>query len=209
MQSNHIKPEVNYREFRIHKLNTPEFSHVRLLLYWPIFGLLFLFLERLQPQRNYYPVYCGLDDIIPFCEWALIPYLFWFVFLIGTLVYTFFVDVPAFRRMMYFVIVTYTITVLIYLFFPTCQNLRPEAFVRNNLLTRFIELFYSFDTNTNVCPSLHVIGSVAVCISLSTVFMKQHSIMDVLAALPVCFFGWWIAYKILPNNKTNRFLTRM
>ena len=144
MQSNHIKPEVNYREFRIHKLNTPEFSHVRLLLYWPIFGLLFLFLERLQPQRNYYPVYCGLDDIIPFCEWALIPYLFWFVFLIGTLVYTFFVDVPAFRRMMYFVIVTYTITVLIYLFFPTCQNLRPEAFVRNNLLTRFIELFYSF-----------------------------------------------------------------
>ena len=88
MQSNHIKPEVNYREFRIHKLNTPEFSHVRLLLYWPIFGLLFLFLERLQPQRNYYPVYCGLDDIIPFCEWALIPYLFWFVFLIGTLVYT-------------------------------------------------------------------------------------------------------------------------
>ena len=233
MQSNHIKPEVNYREFRIHKLNTPEFSHVRLLLYWPIFGLLFLFLERLQPQRNYYPVYCGLDDIIPFCEWALIPYLFWFVFLIGTLVYTFFVDVPAFRRMMYFVIVTYTITVLIYLFFPTCQNLRPEAFVRNNLLTRFIELFYSFDTNTNVCPSLHVIGSVAamfglwdckalqsvgwkiaatsiaVCISLSTVFMKQHSIMDVLAALPVCFSGWWIAYKILPNNKTNRFLTRM
>ena len=233
MQSNHIKPEVNYREFRIHKLNTPEFSHVRLLLYWPIFGLLFLFLERLQPQRNYYPVYCGLDDIIPFCEWALIPYLFWFVFLIGTLVYTFFVDVPAFRRMMYFVIVTYTITVLIYLFFPTCQNLRPEAFVRNNLLTRFIELFYSFDTNTNVCPSLHVIGSVAamfglwdckalqsvgwkiaatsiaVCISLSTAFMKQHSIMDVLAALPVCFFGWWIAYKILPNNKTNRFLTRM
>ena len=152
MQSNHIKPEVNYREFRIHKLNTPEFSHVRLLLYWPIFGLLFLFLERLQPQRNYYPVYCGLDDIIPFCEWALIPYLFWFVFLIGTLVYTFFVDVPAFRRMMYFVIVTYTITVLIYLFFPTCQNLRPEAFVRNNLLTRFIELFYSFDTNTNVLP---------------------------------------------------------
>lgn len=126
----------------------------------------FWFLERLQPQRNYYPVYCGLDDIIPFCEWALIPYLFWFVFLIGTLVYTFFVDVPAFRRMMYFVIVTYTITVLIYLFFPTCQNLRPEAFVRNNLLTRFIELFYSFDTNTNVCPSLHVIGSVAAMFGL-------------------------------------------
>ncbi|CAN4002513.1 putative transcriptional regulator, partial [Dysosmobacter welbionis] len=65
------------------------------------------------------------------------------------------------------------------------------------------------------CKALQSVGwkiaatSIAVCISLSTVFMKQHSIMDVLAALPVCFFGWWIAYKILPNNKTNRFLTRM
>ena len=111
---------------------------------------------------------------------------------------------------------------------PVLSNL--PKFAARSICT---QLFYSFDTNTNVCPSLHVIGSVAamfglwdckalqsvgwkiaatsiaVCISLSTVFMKQHSIMDVLAALPVCFFGWWIAYKILPNNKTNRFLTRM
>lgn len=52
MQSNHIKPEVNYREFRIHKLNTPEFSHVRLLFYWPIFGLLFLFLEQVATANE-------------------------------------------------------------------------------------------------------------------------------------------------------------
>ena len=34
----------------------------------------------------------------------------------------------------------------------------------------------------------------ALCISLSTVFMKQHSILDVLCALPVCALGWWLCY---------------
>ena len=229
MQNNrveHIKPEVDYRQFRLRKLDTPEFSHVKLLLYWPVFGLLFLFLERLQPERNYYSVHCPLDDLIPFCEWALIPYLLWFAFLIGTLVYTFFFDIRAFRRMMRFVIVTYTVTIIIYIFFPTCQDLRPETFARDNLFTRFIAWFYLFDTNTNVCPSLHVIGSfaamyglwdcrrfqsrgwkttfciVAVSISLSTVFMKQHSILDILAALPVCALGWLLSYGKKKTNPT-------
>lgn len=210
----------DYRRFRLSRLGTPEFSHVKLLFFWPVFGLAFLFLERFQPRRHYAPMHCALDELIPFCEWALIPYLFWFVFLAGTLAYVFFFDVPAFRRMMRFVIVTYGITLVIYILFPTCQQLRPEAFARDNVLTRFVAWFYTFDTNTNVCPSLHVIGSAAamlalrncsalrdrpawrrgavaaaVCISLSTVFMKQHSVLDVLCALPVCALGWALCYQ--------------
>lgn len=209
---------VDYRRFRLSRLNTPEFSHVKLLLFWPVFGLAFLFLERFQPQRSYRPMYCALDDLIPFCEWALLPYLFWFVFLIGALAYTFFFDVRAFRRMMRFVIVTCGVTIALYLLFPTCQQLRPNVFVRDNALTRFVVWFYAFDTNTNVCPSLHVIGSAAamlalwdcralqtrawkwgagltaLCISLSTLFMKQHSVLDVLCAVPVCLLGWLLCY---------------
>ena len=210
---------MDYRNFRLSKLNTDEFRHVKLLLFWPLFGIMFSFVERFYHVGSYYVMHCAFDDVIPFCEWFLIPYLFWFVYLIGTLVYTFFFDIPAFKRMMRFIICTYTITMVIYLLFPTCQNLRPEVFPRNNALTRFIGWFYTFDTNTNVCPSLHVIGSaaalfalrdgprlrkrawwqaasviLALCISLSTVFMKQHSILDVLCALPVCALGWWLCY---------------
>lgn len=47
-----IKPEVDYRQFRFKKMNTPEFSHVKLLLFWPFFGLMFMFLERFQPERH-------------------------------------------------------------------------------------------------------------------------------------------------------------
>ena len=210
---------MDYRNFRLSKINTDEFRHVKLLLFWPLFGIMFSFVERFYHVGSYYVMHCAFDDVIPFCEWFLIPYLFWFVYLIGTLVYTFFFDVPAFKRMMRFIICTYTITMVIYLLFPTCQNLRPEVFPRDNALTRFIGWFYTFDTNTNVCPSLHVIGSaaalfalrdgprlrkrawwqaasvlLALCISLSTVFMKQHSILDVLCALPVCALGWWLCY---------------
>lgn len=34
-----IRPYVDYRKFRFIKLSTPEFSHVWLLLFWPVFGL--------------------------------------------------------------------------------------------------------------------------------------------------------------------------
>ena len=37
---------TDYRRFRLSKLNDPEFSHLKLLLYWPIYGLVFLPLER-------------------------------------------------------------------------------------------------------------------------------------------------------------------
>ena len=228
-----IKPSVDYRQFRFSKLNTPEFSHVWLLLYWPLFGLGFSYVERFYPVAHYIEMHCALDDLIPFNEWFLIPYMFWFVYLIGAVAYTFFFDVPGFRRMMRFVMITYSVTLIIYFLFPTCQMLRPEVFPRDNALTRFIAGFYVFDTNTNVCPSLHVIGSnvlpsmhvvgcmavlavtfdskylkkvripaviIAAAICAATVFVKQHSILDVAAAIPLCAIGYYFAYVRTPKK---------
>lgn len=213
------KPIVDYRKLRISNISTDEYNHLKLLLFWPIFGILFLFVERFYQVDYYYPVYCSFDDLIPFCEWFLIPYLFWFVFLVGMHVYTMLYDVDAFRRMMKYIIITYSAAILIYFIFPTCQELRPAQFERDNILTRFINGFYQFDTNSNVCPSIHVIGSlavmeaalwskqiqsrgikaafviVAVLICLSTVFMKQHSIIDLFAALPICFIAHFLCYR--------------
>ena len=104
---------MDYRNFRLSKLNTDEFRHVKLLIFWPLFGMMFSFVERFYHVGSYYVMHCAFDDVIPFCEWFLIPYLFWFVYLIGTLVYTFFFDVPAFKKMMRFIICTYTITMAI------------------------------------------------------------------------------------------------
>lgn len=210
---------ADYKGFRLNKLNTPQFSHVKLLLFWPVFFLLFQFAEQLYHPDSYYIMHCSLDDIIPFCEWFLIAYLFWFVYLAGAVALTFFTRPDVFRRLMRFIILTYSISLLVYLVFPTCQHLRPLAFQRDNLLTSITAFVYQFDTNTNVCPSMHVIGSIAamlafwecepfnkpgwraanvaaaVLVCLSTVFMKQHSALDVLAALPLCLLGQFLFFR--------------
>ena len=210
---------VDYRKFRFSKLNTSEFEHLKYLAYWPVFGLLFLTVERLWIRERYYPVSCPLDDRIPFCEYFLIPYLFWFVFLAGIHVYTLLYDTESFKKLMKFIIVSYSAAMLIYILFPNCQELRPVIFERDNIFTHFIERFYQFDTNTNVCPSIHVIGSVAVMlcewnsrhfntkgwriafglaallISISTIFLKQHSVVDIIAAIPICVIAYMVSFR--------------
>ena len=198
------------------KLLAPE---TRLLLFWPVFELAFMALERLRPEdTQYFVMHCPLDDCIPFWEGAMVPYLFWFLYLGGTVAYTYFREVPAFRRMMAFIILTYGVTVLIYLIFPNCQDLRPAVFPRDNALTRFTAWFYVFDTNTDVCPSLHVVGSLAayfglrdcrrfqgrgwqiasalaaIAICISTLFLKQHSVWDVLAGAALSAAAYPLVY---------------
>lgn len=209
---------MDYRKLRFSNLNTEEFRHLKLLLYWPIFGILFLFAERGYTPDSYITVYCALDDKIPFNELFLIPYLFWFVFLAGSHIYTLLYDVETFKKLMNFIIITYSVALIIYFLFPTCQELRPVVFERDNLLTRFMAGFYQFDTNTNVCPSLHVVGSLAAMfacweskglqkpvwkitfgitaflICISTVFLKQHSVLDILMAVPLCIAGYYFSF---------------
>lgn len=211
-------PEVDYRNFRLRSLSDTEYKHLKLLLYWPLFGFLFLFVERIYQVDRYYPVSCSLDGRIPFCEWFLFPYLFWFLYMVGMHLYTLLYDIEAFRKLMKFIMISFSVTILIYLLFPTCQELRPTAFERDNALTRFMRGFYQFDTNTNVCPSLHVTGSLAVMftafhckrlqglkwklgfgitaflICVSTVFLKQHSVVDVAAAIPISLIAYGICF---------------
>ena len=214
-----MKLAVDYRKLRFHNLHSEPYRHLYYLIFWPIFGMLFYGVERFWIRDNYLPIQCGLDDMIPFCEYFLIPYLLWFVYLLGIHIYTVLFDVRAFKRMMQFIIVTYGLTLLIYILFPNCQQLRPVVFERDNVFTHIMAAYYQFDTNTNVLPSLHVIGSVAVMfaawdskhfstrgwkiifflvtvwISISTVFLKQHSVLDMAAAIPVCMAGYLLAYR--------------
>ncbi len=208
----------DYRLLRPKNVLSADFSHILLLLFWPVHGVVFGLLEQVRQVDSYYPMYCRLDDLIPFNEWFVIPYIYWFVYLMGMLVYTFFRDVPVFRQMMRFVILTYSASLVIFFIFPNCQELRPESFQRDNIFTRFMADFYEFDTNTNVFPSLHVVGSMAalfaswktrglntplwrtlslisaVMICLSTVFLKQHSVLDIFGGLLVSALGYFLCF---------------
>ena len=212
------KPVVDYRTFRLSKINDPQFSHLKLLLGWVGYFILYFLTENLIPVENCTPVHMWLDDVIPFCEWFLIPYVFWYVLIVISLGYFLLYNVDSFKRLQTFIIITQVVAMAIYIIFPNRQDLRPAEFPRDNFLTQCVGLLYSVDTNTGVCPSLHVAYSigiasvwlreegasrlwkafilvVAMLICLSTLFIKQHSAADLLAALPVCLLAEVLVYK--------------
>lgn len=188
------------------------------LLFWPIFGLRYLLIENGNPAGEYHLIHCPLDDIVPFQELFVIPYVLWYAGIIGLHLYTLVYDVESFKKYTKFLIISMTASTATFILYPSCQQLRPDVFPRDNILTDIVGLLYSVDTNTNVFPSEHAIGAIAVlCASLhtkglnspgktivtgimtvlvclSTVFLKQHSILDVVAALPICAIAYWICY---------------
>lgn len=212
------KPVVDYREFRLSRLNEPRFSHLKLLWGWVGYFVLYFLTENLIPPEKCHVMHCWLDDVIPFCEWFFIPYVFWYLLVAGSLLYFALYDTDSFRRLMTYIIITQVIAMAVYILYPSRQDLRPEVFARDNLLTRCVAFLYSFDTNTGVCPSLHVAYSLGIAsvwlkkadasklwkgfvvvavilICLSTAFIKQHSVVDIAAALPVCLLAEGIVFR--------------
>lgn len=219
------QPELNLRTLRPRDLLAAKNRHLLLLLYWPVYLLLFLFVEQINPPSRCHVVHCALDDMIPFCEAFLIPYALWFVLLVWMSLHTLLYDRETFIHYMQYIILTYTTAIVIYLIWPTCQQLRPAVMPRDNILTRLMSLIYRADTSTNVCPSIHVLGSLGVffasreakglqtpamrcfitlstiLICLSTIFLKQHSVIDVLSALPLGLLGYSLCFRIIPRHR--------
>ena len=203
------KPVVDYRRFRFSRLNTPEFGHLRLLGGWIAYFILYFVTENLIPPERLHEVRCALDDLIPFNEGFAILYCYWYVLIVISLLYFLLYDIPRFRRLQVYIMLTQAMAMVIYIVWPSVQRLRPETFARDNALTRLMAFIYDFDTPTGVCPSLHVAYSIGIAsvwlrtdyasrgwkvwmavsaalISISTAFVKQHSCVDIVAALPLC-----------------------
>ena len=227
----HRTPVVDYRQFRLNKLNTPEFSHLKLLLGWVGYFLLYFLTENLIPASACHPIHCALDDMIPFEELFVIAYVFWYVLVGGSLLYYALYDIDSFKRLQIFIIMTQVIAMAVYILYPSRQDLRPDVFPRHNFLTWIMGIIYAFDTPTGVCPSLHVgysLGIVSVvlkdrevprfwkgvlvCVVLTicaaVCFVKQHSAVDVVAAVPMCivveaivWHDWWARQLQRPKQK--------
>lgn len=207
----------DYSGFSLRRLNEPRFAHAKLLAGWIGYFALYFITENLIPASRCHAMHCALDDLIPFNEFFVIFYVGWYFLVLGSLIRTFFYDVPAFRKLQTFIIITQVVAMACYILWPSRQDLRPEVFPRQNLLTALMGFIYSFDTSTGVCPSLHVayslgilsvglkdkslstgwkiaLGFVVLMICLAVCFVKQHSALDVLAALPVSLLAEVIVY---------------
>lgn len=183
------------------------YRHAWVLLYGFIYMPWFLYLEK-RESIHYFIIHSPLDDYIPFIEYFIVPYLLWFVYIAVTAGYFFFTDRKGFYQLAAFLCTGMTIFLIVCTVFPNGLHLRPVVFARDNVFVDLVRFLYRTDTPTNVLPSIHVFNSIGAAIAvarssalkkhkavqyisyiltsliiLSTVFLKQHSVTDVIAAI--------------------------
>ena len=221
------KQRVDYSGLKLSRLGEPQFRHLKLLWSWVFYFIMYFLTENLIPPERCHVMHCALDDMIPFNEFFLIFYVFWYFLVFGSLAYYLFYDVKQFSRLQTYILITQVVAMAIYIIWPSRQDLRPEVFPRENILTALMAFIYSFDTSTGVCPSLHVAYSlgilsvglkdrslpvwgkalltfIVVMICAAVCFVKQHSALDVLAALPVCLLAEILTFRVFFPEKTEQ-----
>ena len=180
--------------------------------------------------------------LIPFNEYFIIPYVLWYLYVGLTIVYLMFKDRSEFLHCTFFLFAGTTACLLIFLILPSQVDFRPEI-TGSNIFTHIIALIFAMDNPTNVCPSIHVYAALvthivltrskhipkspwinrclpAFCriVCLSTVFLKQHSIIDGFwAAVPPLFVcdhlqnpacGYSYGYGKKRHNEKQKFYLR-
>jgi len=196
-----------------------KYRHASWLLYMLIYFPWFLLLENLV--THYTPVHSPLDNYIPFCEYFIVPYLLWFAYVAVAVVYFLFTDKKGYYQLCAHLFIGMTVFLIICTIWPNGQNLRPIYFERDNIFVDAVRRLYAGDTNTNVFPSIHVYNSVVthvaiakserlkkhkwitpvslvltISICLATVFLKQHSVVDVVGGLTLSFFIYKLVYSM-------------
>jgi membrane-associated phospholipid phosphatase len=187
------------------------------IIYAPIYLFCFFYIEK-HTFSHYAVIHTVVDDYIPFLEVFIIPYYIWFAYV--SLVLVFFLvsfDVEDYYKNFYFLATGMTIFIIISCLFPNMHQLRPAVMPRDNIFTDMVKLIYASDTPANLWPSIHVYNSlgamiavhhsrrfnktgkiisdiIGVSIILSTVFVKQHSVYDVVTGIIMAIIFYILFY---------------
>ena len=191
-----------------------------ILAYAIVYLTLFRYLEQ-KPVRGFHVIDTVFDSHIPFCEYFIVPYLLWFPYQVVTVLYFIFINKnkKEYYQLILNLMMGMTIFLIVSYIYPNVLHLRPSEFPRENVFTDMVRWLYRTDTPTNVLPSIHVFNSLAVHMSLtncealrehkgvrygslvltlliilSTMFLKQHSVIDVCCGATLALFGYLFFY---------------
>ena len=188
----------------LHWIKTHKYALAGLYLFVFLagFGLLELVVKEAKVI-----IHCPVDDWIPFCEWFVIPYFLWFMVK----------SRYDYLKLCFVMLGGATICLVIYAIWPNGLDLRREI-TTHNFCAEIVRFLRSVDPPYNVCPSIHVSSTVSVhriicqsrsfrdnkkmkwisrrvtwAICLSTMLIKQHSVIDVFwgMALTTLLHGIW------------------
>ncbi len=195
-----------------------KYKHAWILSYLLIYLGWFTYLEKTVTNR-FHVVHMAVDDYIPFIEYFIVPYLLWFLYVAVAVVYFFFTNVSDYYKLCCVLFVGMTLFLVISTVYPNGHYLRPSVFKNDSIFTTLVQWLYSADTSTNLFPSIHVYNSLAVhmavsrsvklrrykwiqagsgllmiSIVLSTMFLKQHSVFDVITAFLLAAVMYVLVY---------------
>ena len=152
----------------------------------------------------------------------MFPYCSWFLLLAAVTALLWWFDTASYDKLCLMMFSGMTFCLILYMVLPNGLDIRPaaETLGRDNLALRIMQLLWKADASVNVCPSIHsqstacmavafsgsklarqrpglkVLAWVwAALICMSTVFTKQHSIIDVVCGLAVAFVWVPVLYR--------------
>ena len=201
-----------------------KYKHAWVFLYCPIYLICFFGLEK-AVTTEFHLIHVPLDDKIPFIEQFIIPYVAWYLFVAVGVAYFFLTDKHDFYRLAAFLFVGMTTFLIVSVIYPNGLELRPDLTSKNNIYISLIKALHRIDTPTNVFPSIHVYNTLAVWVAiakskvlrkdlwlqiassilsisivLSTMFLKQHSVIDVIGAFVLAAVAYIIIYVVEPKR---------
>ena len=188
----------------LHWIKTHKYALVGLYLFVFLAGFGLLELVVKEPKVI---IHCPVDDWIPFCEWFVIPYFLWYAWVPVFMIWFMVKSRYDYLKLCFVMLGGATICLVIYAIWPNGLDLRREI-TTHNFCAETVRFLRSVDPPYNVCPSIHVSSTVSVhriicqsrsfrdnkkmkwisrgvtwAICLSTMLIKQHSVIDVV-------FGW-------------------
>ena len=157
-------------------------------------------------ERGVYDLTTDLDRVLPLIKIFIIPYMTLWFFLAICFVYLCYKNRSVYYKIMITLFLCYVVTFIIYYFFQTTVA-RPLV-TGDDIFSKLISFTYNSDEPYNCFPSIHVITAylamkginatdaskriklpvnvIGFLIIISTVFVKQHVIMDIFFAIILC-----------------------
>lgn len=171
------------------------------MLIFPVLGMIYAKVNR--PTGRVFSLMTDIDYAIPFVKYFVLPYSIWIFYIYVCLVYFFIKDPRIYFRSL----LTYTVCAIIcYMIYSVFQTTVPRpTLYGDDVFTKLMRFVYNRDQPFNCFPSIHCFSSylmmkalhsssfknwknrffiygMSSLIILSTLFVKQHAIMDVLSA---------------------------
>lgn len=176
-----------------------------------------------------YVLQSSIDNMIPFNQYFILPYVFWYFYMGFFLFYLCGVDKTNYFKLLISIVLGELVCCFIFYIFPTYVQ-RPNV-LGNDFCSDLVRYIYKNDNPYNGFPSIHVLDSIfvviyvykshkmnkitkrislgiSILIILSTMFTKQHFFVDVVSATLLAFVLYLLVgilynyiYRVILKNR--------